>query len=80
MNWKKAISNCFNITDREFATHENQRSVAQKLLHEALSQNVGFTAYIAEFESWLKSESTNQDHIDKQLSRISNLENYFQND
>lgn len=80
MSWKNNISNCFNIVDKEFAAHATERKIAQQLLNEALSQNVGFAAYLAEFESWLTEQNRSPEQKQKQISRISNIQNYFQND
>lgn len=80
MSWTSKISGCFGFVDKKFALHNTDRTHAQQMLSEALLSNVGFAEYREEIEFWLKSQNLDQEHIAKQMKRVSNLDSYFQYD
>ena len=80
MAWIDRIGGCFGSEDKMFALHGSDRTRAQGVLSEALTSNVGFAEYKKEIESWLKSQGCNEDHIARQMKRVSDLSSYFQYD
>lgn len=80
MPWKEKISVCFGASDMEFARHDTERRNAKEVLCEVLNSGVGFSEYKEEAERWLKSKGLTEDHIARQMARVSDLESYFQCD
>lgn len=77
MAWSDKISGAFGAMDKRFSGHGCDTIRAAELLATAVSEGVGFSDYLSEIESWLRTQSCTEEHIKEQMNRIRDIKNYF---
>lgn len=77
----KNIRQCFGVADNIFAGHPIEIGFAREVLEEALNAGVSsWNEFCKPFEDYLKSKGLSASAIEKQMKRIQNLNNYFEQD
>ena len=77
MNWKTRIPKCFSVDELVFGEHGRGRAEARKVMAEASDAGCSFKDVLAEAKAFLKSQKARRDHIQEQLSRMKEAENWF---
>lgn len=81
MTWKKNIQQSFGLEDNIFAGHSIEIGFAREVLKEALNTGISsWNEFCKPFEDYLKSKDISAEHIEKQMKRIQDLNNYFEQD
>ena len=80
MSLLNLIKTSYGIEDRIFAGHEYDRQSAMKALNTAQDENVGFEEFIRMHQEFLQNQNCSEEHINRQLNRVKNLELYFRLD
>lgn len=81
MPWNENVANCFGLEDNIFAGHPTEIGAANEVLEEALNAGVdSWSEFCEPFKVHLKAKGLSAEHIEKQMKRIQDLNNYFEKD
>lgn len=81
MKWNENVSKCFGLEDNIFAGHPIEIGIAREVLEDALNSGVSsWNEFCEPFKDYLKSKGLSASAIEKQMKRIQDLNNYFEQD
>lgn len=70
--WVQKIPNCFGAEDKQFAGHQSEVDAAIDLLRDLSGISISIDEVANEFEAWLRTQTSNEDHIQEQLQSVRN--------
>jgi len=74
---ERLIRNSYGAADNIFAGHPLDRARAAKSITAANEAGVGFDDYVEKHRDLLTRRGCTPEHIDQQIARVRNIENYF---
>lgn len=77
MSFHQEIEKCFGIEDLIFAGHSIEKKHARFMLSEASKQGFDLTDIEETSRNFLEGKNCSIEHIEKQIERIRELENYL---
>lgn len=81
MKRNENVSKCFGSEDNIFAGHPTEIGFAHKVLEYALNSGVSsWSEFCEPFKTLLKEKGLSAEHVEKQMKRIQDLSNYFEQD
>lgn len=73
----QSIAGSYGTEDNVFAGHPSDRARAREALKIANAEEIGFDEYVQKHRDYLKGRGCSNEHIEKQIARVTNLESYF---
>lgn len=77
MSFQNELEKSFGITDHIFGGHAIEREHAREMLKEASAQGKNKSDIDTEARKYLSSKSCQPVHIDEQIKRMNDIDNYI---